>query len=228
MKINSEIRAAAREELHENWTNPVLATLIYFAISGIVSAIPIVGGLVNLLVVVPISFGFSIAFLLFIRGQKDNVIENMFGELKNYGRALGVPLLTTVFTFLWALLLIIPGIIKAYSYAMANFIAKDHPELGAYDCIKESMKVMDGHKWDLFLLDLSFIGWALLCILTLGIGFLWLQPYIMTSHAIFYKELKAELYPEVEEETTEFHEGFKTEETPNENAGEEFTAEFEN
>ena len=71
MKINSEIRAAAREELHENWTNPVLATLIYFAISGIVSAIPIVGGLVNLLVVVPISFGFSIAFLLFIRGQKE-------------------------------------------------------------------------------------------------------------------------------------------------------------
>ena len=223
MKINSEIRAAARTELKGNWMNPVLATLIYFAISGIVSAIPIVGGLVNLLVVVPISFGFSIAFLLFIRGQKDNVIENMFGELKNYGRALGVPLLTAVFTVLWTLLFIIPGIIKAYSYAMTNFIAKDHPELGANDCIEESMKMMSGHKMDLFLLDLSFIGWALLCILSLGIGFLWLQPYVMTSHAIFYKELKAELYPEQEEETTNY-----TEETPNEKAGEDFTAEFEN
>ena len=221
MKINSEIRAAAREELHGNWTNPVLATLNLFAISGIVSAIPVVGGLVNLLVVIPISFGFSIAFLLFIRGEKENVIENMFGELKNYGRALGVPLLTTVFTFLWTLLLIIPGIIKGYSYAMTNFIAKDHPELGAYDCIKESMKMMYGHKWDLFLLDLSFIGWALLCILTLGIGFLWLQPYIMTSHAIFYKELKAELYPEMETVDATMAE-------EDSNNGKEFTAEFEN
>ena len=220
MKINSEIRAAARAELNGNWTNPVLATLINFAISSAASAI----GILSLFLVLPIEFGFTIAFLLFIRGKKEEIINNMFSEFKNYVRALVVPLLTAVFTFLWTLLFIIPGIIKAYSYSMTFFIAKEHPELSADDCIEESMKMMDGHKWDLFLLDLSFIGWALLCLIfTLGIGFLWLRPYVMTSHAIFYKELKAELYPEEEEheEPSEYQEETN-------NSGEEFTAEFEN
>ena len=79
--------------------------------------------------------------------------------------------------------------------------------------------MMDGHKMDLFLLDLSFIGWAFLCIFTCGIGFLWLVPYVQTSHAIFYKELKAELYPEMEDVDATVIE---------EDNGMEFTAEFEN
>ena len=216
MKINSEIRAAAREELNGNWMNPVLATLIYFAISCAASAI----GILNLLLVLPIEFGLTIAYLLFIRGEKEEMINNMFGEFKDYGRALIVPFLTAVFTFLWTLLFIIPGIIKSYSYAMTFFIAKDHPELSADDCIEESMRMMDGRKMDLFLLDLSFIGWALLCIIfTFGIGFLWLRPYIKTSHAIFYRELKAELDPEMEDVDATVIE---------EDNGMEFTAEFEN
>lgn len=241
MKINKEIRAAAREELRDNWTGPVLATLILTAISGVANSFsnttvysnatgfvhfgPLlfakttIGFCLQLLVVLPLGFGFSIAFLRFIRGEKDEVINNMFSEFKNYGRAIAVPLLTGVFTFLWALLLIIPGIIKAYSYAMTNFIAKDHPELDANGCIDESMKMMSGHKMDLFLLDLSFIGWGLLCILSLGIGFLWLVPYIQTSHAIFYKELKAELYPEMEDVDAT---------VVGDDNGMEFTAEFEN
>lgn len=239
MRINSEIRALARRELHDNWTSPVLATLILVLISGVANGLSnttsihslhlspffyastSVGFLISILVVLPLSFGYSIAFLQFLRGGKDDVIENMFNECKNYGRALGVSLLTAVFTFLWTLLFIIPGIIKAYSYAMTNFIAKDHPELDADSCIEESMKMMDGHKADLFLLDLSFIGWFLLCILSLGIGFLWLYPYVETSHAIFYKELKAELYPEMEDaDASAFEEDM--------NNGTEFTAEFEN
>jgi uncharacterized membrane protein len=218
MRINSEIRALARRELHDNWTNPVLATLIYTAISAACGSIPFA----SLLVAIPLGFGLSIAMLKFIRGDKDNVIDNMFGVFKTYGRTLGVSLLTAVFTFLWTLLFIIPGIIKHYSYAMTFYIANDHPELSADDCIEESMKMMDGHKMDLFLLDLSFIGWALLCLLfTFGIGFLWLNPYIQASHAIFYKELKAELYPEMEDtDASTFEEDM--------NNGTEFTAEFEN
>lgn len=241
MKINSEIRAAAREELNGNWGSPVLATLIMFVICGIaqglynttfydhttglISLPPLfwprasVGLLIEIFVILPLSFGFTIAFLRFIRGEKDEVINNMFGEFKNYSRALVVPLLTAVFTFLWLLLFIIPGIIKAYSYAMSCYIAKDHPELDADSCIEESMRMMDGHKMDLFLLDLSFIGWAFLCIFTCGIGFLWLVPYVQTSHAIFYKELKAELYPEMEDVDATVIE---------EDNGMEFTAEFEN
>ena len=241
MKINSEIRAAACEELNGNWMGPVLATLIMFVISGIAQGLynttiynnttgfirftPLlwtrtsIGFLLEIFVILPLSFGLTIAFLRFIRGEKDEVVVNMFDEFKNYSRALVVPLLTAVFTFLWLLLFIIPGIIKGYSYAMTFFIAKDHPEMSADDCIEESMRMMDGHKMDLFLLDLSFIGWAFLCIFTCGIGFLWLVPYVQTSHAIFYKELKAELYPEMEDVDATVIE---------ENNGMEFTAEFEN
>ena len=83
-----------------------------------------------------------------------------------------------VYTFLWTLLLVIPGIMKSYSYAMTLFILKDYPEL-QYNAAKEkSMAMMSGHKMKMFLLDLSFIGWAILCCFTLGIGFLFLAPYV--------------------------------------------------
>lgn len=236
MKINSEIRATALDELHGNWTSPVLATLIMLAINMTVSVLnnstydtintfiitkSLIGFLLSLFVVLPLSFTYSVAFLQFIRGEKDNVIDNMFNGINNYGRVLGTALLRNIFTFLWALLFIIPGIIKHYSYGMTYYIAKDHPELSSDDCIEESMKMMDGHKLDLFVLDLSFIGWALLCILTLGIGFLWLNPYIETSHAIFYKELKAELYPETENAETEDY-------NSTDSINKEFEVEFEN
>ncbi len=77
---------------------------------------------------------------------------------------------------------------------MACFISRDCPDIPVDDCIYLSRKMMNGHKFRLFLLDLSFIGWVILCILTLGIGFFWLQPYIQCSHAHFYEEVKAELY----------------------------------
>lgn len=191
MKTNSEIRAVAREELKGNWTNPVLATLIYVAIVGAISIIPLAGGIINLFVEIPFGLAFAVALLLFIRGDKQNVINNMFKIFANYGRTLSVSLLTAIFTFLWTLLLIIPGIIKGYAYAMTYYIAQDNPELGADECINKSIALMNGHKMDLFLLDLSFIGWLLLGVLSCGIGLLWVIPYMQTSRAIFYQELIA-------------------------------------
>lgn len=90
-------------------------------------------------------------------------------------------------------LLIIPGIVKSYSYALTPYILKDHPELKFNAAIEESMRMMNGYKMKLFLLDLSFIGWALLTILTFGIGVLFLEPYVSASRAAFYEDLKAEL-----------------------------------
>ena len=113
----------------------------------------------------------------------------MFKIFANYGRTFTVALLTNIFTLLWTLLLIIPGIIKGYSYAMTYYIAQDNPELGADECINKSITLMNGHKMDLFLLDLSFIGWLLLGVLSCGIGLLWVIPYMQTSRAIFYEEL---------------------------------------
>ena len=96
----------------------------------------------------------------------------------------------TIYTTLWALLLIVPGIIKAISYSQTNFILKDQPELKYNAAIERSMAMMKGHKMEYFLLNLSFIGWILLGILTFGIGMLWVSPYMITTQAHFYDYVK--------------------------------------
>ena len=201
MMKNREIRAAAREELKGNWTNPVLITLVYIGFGVVVSAVSNLlskGGarasvefLISLLVLLPMGFGFLLYFLRFIRNDRDeNLTKYLFYGFEDYGKTLSVVLLAFVYQFLWFLLFIIPGIIKTYAYAMTYYISYDNPELSAEECINRSMKMMYGHKLDLFLLDLSFIGWILLSILTLGIGMLWVTPYMYTSRAKFYEELK--------------------------------------
>ena len=188
MPRNSEIRRAARYALKGNWTQAVLATLVFTLITAAAGSIPFAG----LLVVCPLAFGFMLCFLRLVRGEDSSeMVGDQFNVFSKYGRYLGVSLLYTLYIILWTLLFIIPGIIMSYAYAMTPYIANDRPDLDAADCIHESRVMMKGYKWKLFCLDLSFIGWAILCIFTLGIGFLWLQPYIEASHAKFYEELKA-------------------------------------
>ena len=188
MPRNKEIRRSARYALKDNWTQAVLATLVFTLVECAAGSIPFAG----LLVVCPLTFGFSLCFLRLVRGEDSSeMVGDQFKVFNKYGRVLGTSLLMTLYIILWCLLLIIPGIIKSYSYAMTPYIMNDRPDLDADDCIHESRKMMRGYKWKLFCLDLSFIGWAILCLFTLGIGFLWLQPYIEASHAKFYEELKA-------------------------------------
>lgn len=120
-------------------------------------------------------------------------IGKLFDGFKDFGRVWGTLILVAIYTILWTCLLIIPGIVKSYSYALTPFILKDEPELKYNAAIEKSMRMMDGYKMKLFLLDLSFIGWMILSILTLGIGLLFLQPYMNTARAAFYEDLKAEL-----------------------------------
>lgn len=98
-------------------------------------------------------------------------------------------LLQSLYIILWTLLFIIPGIIAAYSYAMTGYILAEHPELTAKEAIARSKQMMEGNRWRLFCLELSFIGWSLLCVLTLGIGNLWLLPYKQAAVAAFYREV---------------------------------------
>ncbi|MGN1031020.1 MAG: DUF975 family protein [Butyricicoccaceae bacterium] len=95
-----------------------------------------------------------------------------------------------VFATLWTLLLIIPGIIAMYRYRMAMYIIHDDPEVGIMESIRKSKRMMVGHKMDLFVLDLSFIGWGLLCVITLGIACLYVIPYYMTTQAAFYDSIQ--------------------------------------
>lgn len=187
MPRNSEIRRAARYALKDNWTQAVLATLVFTLVTA-AGSIPFAG----LLVVCPLEFGFMLCFLRLIRGEDSSeMVGDQFSVFSKYGRTLGTSLLMTLYILLWCLLFVIPGIIMSYAYAMTPYIMNDRPDLDASDCIHESRVMMKGYKWKLFCLDLSFIGWAILCIFTLGIGLLWLQPYIEASHAKFYEELKA-------------------------------------
>lgn len=190
LKNNSEIRAIAQESLKNNWTPAVLASIIYFIIAGCAGGIPFVNFVTSFLISLPVGMACVILFLKFLRGDKENAVNNVFSCFKDYGKFLSTSLLVCLFTLLWTLLFIIPGIVKAYAYSMTYYIVHDNPTISSNDAIELSMKMMKGNKGKLFRLDLSFIGWALLCVLTLGIGFLWLFPYMLTARAAFYEDLK--------------------------------------
>ena len=112
---------------------------------------------------------------------------------QNFGHTFATLLLRDLFLILWALLFIIPALIKGYSYCMVPFILKEHPELTATEVITRSREMMNGHKWRAFVLDLSFIGWMLLGVVTLGLGFIfWTEPYMYSTRAALYLKLKEE------------------------------------
>ena len=194
LKQNSELRAEARVALTDKWVMGAVTTLVFGAVSGAASYIPVVG---TILVALPMMYGYSIVMLSVMRGGEMN-IGGLFDGFNDFGRIVGTKLLQAIYTFLWTLLLVIPGIIKNYSYAMTDFILKDQPELANNAAIEKSMAMMDGNKMKVFLLDLSFIGWAILCLFTFGIGFLFLQPYVQSAHAAFYEDLKAQTVVEEE------------------------------
>lgn len=112
----------------------------------------------------------------------------LFSKFSNLGKCLLLNLATGLLIFAWSLLLIIPGIIAAYRYAMAPYIMAQNPDIGVMDAIGQSKELMRGHKGRLFWLSLTFIGWVLLSVLTFGIGFLWLNPYMEAAQAAFYLE----------------------------------------
>ena len=140
-----------------------------------------------------LTVGFYVAFLKLLRNGDDRLTSNMFDvAFSNYWHKLWGMLLMQIFIVLWSFLFIIPGIIKAFSYAMTPYILEERPELSANEAIDHSRAMMKGHKFDLFWLYLSFLGWFILCLLSLGIGFLWLAPYMETSVAAFYEDVKAD------------------------------------
>lgn len=193
LKLNSELRAVSRTTLSGNWMMAALATLVCLLIAGGVSSIPVAGSVLAIIITYPLAYGFAILFLDLFREGKPIDIGKLFDGFKDFGRVWGTLILVAIYTILWTCLLIIPGIVKSYSYALTPFILKDEPELKYNAAIEKSMRMMDGYKMKLFLLDLSFIGWMILSVLTLGIGLLFLQPYMNTARAAFYEDLKAEL-----------------------------------
>lgn len=188
---NSVLRQRALESLRGNFGISIALILIYFLISAAGGGIPGLNLIYAIIAAPPLLLGLSIYFLQVSR-KKQLSIDLLFRGFDRFGVSIGAYWLKALLVILWSLLLIIPGIIAAYSYSMTNFIIADNPDIGAVDAINKSKEMMRGYKMKLFLLHLSFIGWFFLCSLTLGIGLLWLIPYVQTSQAKFYEELIGE------------------------------------
>lgn len=191
---NSEIKMRARDAMRGNWGTAILVFIVYNIINSALSS-TVIGMIATGLLLV----GLSAFYLSTLRTGK-STFESFFTGFTEYlGTKLWAMVLVYSYTFLWTLLFYIPGIVKSYSYAMTPYILIDKPELSAKEAIDESRMMMNGHKMELFLLDLSFIGWILLSMLTCGILFLYVAPYMQAARAEFYRTLKGDDKPKADE-----------------------------
>lgn len=160
------------------------AFLTYLAIAASIGGIL---GTVRFLIGGTVKLGYC-KYLLKLHDGQEGDIKDLFSEFHRFADGFVLYLLTSIYIILWSLLFIIPGIVAAYKYAMAPFILQENPGMKPNEAIAASKEMMDGHKMELFMLSLSFIGWIFLSVLTLGIGSLWLDPYMNAAYAAFYRQ----------------------------------------
>lgn len=213
----SDYRAIAREKLAGNWKTAVIVALIAWFLGGLICAgsanidfqinedtriyiptlyswaintlrIGFILGIVQFIIGGVVRQGYA-AYLLKQQDGEPGEIGDLFSQFHRFGNGFCLRLLEGVFVFLWTLLLIIPGIIATYSYAMAPFIMAENPDMTASEALGASKELMRGHKWELFCLGFSFIGWNLLAGLTFGIGALFVTPYENAAYAAFYRQI---------------------------------------
>ncbi len=140
-----------------------------------------------------VNVGYQKFNLDLVDGRKAE-IGSLFSYFKHWKNAVLSNLFVTVYIFLWSLLCLIPGIIAEYHYAMVPYILAEKPYLTPQQALDDSKNLMQGNKWDLFKLQFSFIGWTMLCLLSCGIGFIWLIPYMNASYAEFYRRISGTRY----------------------------------
>jgi uncharacterized membrane protein len=186
---NRDIMGLAKAHLRGNWDITASIFLMYMVIIFVLGVIPVMGWIAGFLIAGPLLVGLHIIFLSVVR---DITISpgQLFEGFYVFTNCLVAYILTVVFISLWSLLLIVPGIIAAFSYSMTYFILADNHQLDGREAIRQSKTMMAGNKWKLSGLVGRFTGWFLLGILSLGIGFIWIGPYFMTSLAIFYEEIR--------------------------------------
>lgn len=191
-ELKSQAKAQIKGKIGILFLITLLIGLISGAATAILGMIPVVGSLVAAVVVTP-AFALSIyrVYLLVAEGTKPEV-KDAFSGFDDFWSAFKLTFLVGLYTFLWSLLLYIPGIVKSISYSMSFYILAENKGKSARECIRESMEMTNGHKWELFVLSLSFIGWALLGAITLGIAYIWIVPYMQATFTNAYKLLKGE------------------------------------
>ena len=205
----AELKAQAKEQLRGKVWMFFLVTVIMYAIlipitllAELEGAAAIIGLIAIYVITPPLSLGLTMVYLDVTYGDPVE-ISTLFKGFQMMGKAIATFLWMILFIFLWSLLLYIPGIIKAYSYSMAFYILAENPDMTAREAITESKIIMKGHKWEFFVLQLSFILWALLSIVTLGIALIYVEPYMQLTYTNFYHNIKRQAAPIAEEVYTE-------------------------
>ena len=191
MTNNAQIMSDARESLTGKWPLAIGTFLIFLLISIGATLIPFAGQVIGFLIAGPLAVGGAFFALNIVREQAAKTDDLFFGFNNNLGNSILAYLLVFVFVFIGFILLIIPGIIVALALSQTWFILAENPSMDSYEAIIKSKNMMKGYKWQYFKIGLRLFGLGLLCLLTLGIGFLWLLPYQYVVYAKFYEQVKA-------------------------------------
>lgn len=176
-----EVKSLAKDQLKGNWVIAIILFLIYLVLMCSSLSRLLLGGLV--------SVGIC-TFTMNLAKNKKARINDLFSNFNIYLKTLGLYLLMLLIVGIGYILFIIPGIILTLMLSQSLYILNDDNEKTITQCIKESANLMKGHKWEFFVLQLSFIGWGLLVVLTFGIAALWVQPYMWVTNANYYIKLK--------------------------------------
>jgi uncharacterized membrane protein len=191
---NRDIMALAKANLQGNWDIMAGIFLIYLLITCVLGVIPVIGWIAGFLIAGPLLVGLHVVSLSVAR-DGPVLLSQLFDGFYFFTNCLVAYILSVLFIFLWTLLLIVPGFIAALSYSMTYFILAENHQIDGQEAIRQSKSMMMGHKCELSFLLGRFTGWFLLGIITLGIGFIWIGPYFMTSLAIFYDEIRSAAQP---------------------------------
>jgi len=194
---NWDLLEKARQSISGKWGLAIGAFLVVTIIQAVIQSFArgesgsasALGSLLYLITMGPFYLGTSIFALAYVRRGEPR-FEQIFEGFKDFKRALIAFLLTILYIILWSVLLIVPGIIAAISYAMTFYILADDPDIKASDALSKSKQMMKGYKWKYFGLQMIFLLGIILCLLTLGIGFLWFAPWMKVTTAHFYEEIK--------------------------------------
>ncbi len=198
MIAREQLKQQAKQQIKGKIGILFLMSIIVAGISILVNYVPIIGSLANAIVIAP---AFSISLIMIymkVADYEEIKVGDIFEGFYHFWGAFKITFLVGLFTFLWSLLFVIPGIVKAYSYSMAFYIYAENKDMGALEAIRKSKEMMHGHKMDLFVLALSFLGWGLLCAITFGIAYIYVGPYMQTTYMNFYRAIKP-VAPKAEE-----------------------------
>ena len=190
MKTRAELKEMAKQQIKGNIGMLFVITLIIGAISGAAAAIPPLALAVSIIVTPAFSISIIRVYQELARSGKKPEAKDAFAGFDDFWTGFKAMFLVGLFTFLWSLLFIIPGIIKSFSYSQTMMIVAENKGIGAREAINRSKAMMDGRKMDYFVLGLSFIGWGLLCCITLGIAAIWVGPYMQATMVNFYNDIK--------------------------------------